>query len=86
MNNFCKNPMQRITNERIRAKIKLYIDQVDIDGITTIMLLWIWLTLVNLMQSISSQFILFETLRIDISSKIESSLIELHFIDEKEVY
>ena len=78
--------MQRITNERIRAKIKLYIDQVDIDGITTIMLLWIWLTLVNLMQSISSQFILFETLRIDISSKIESSLIELHFIDEKEVY
>ena len=86
MNNFCKNPMQRITNERIRAKIKLYIDQVDIDGITTIMLLWIWLTLVNLMQSISSQFILFETLPIDISSKIESSLIELHFIDEKEVY
>ena len=78
--------MQRITNERIREKIKLYIDQVDIDGITTIMLLWIWLTLVNLMQSISSQFILFETLRIDISSKIESSLIELHFIDEKEVY
>ena len=78
--------MQRITNERIREKIKLYIDQVDIDGITTIMLLWIWLTLVNLMQSISSQFILFETLRIDISSKIESSLIEFHFIDEKEVY
>ena len=29
--------MQRITNERIREKIKLYIDQVDIDGITTIM-------------------------------------------------
>ena len=29
--------MQRITNERISAKIKQYIGQVDIDGISTIM-------------------------------------------------
>ena len=28
--------MQRITNERIRAKIKQCIDQVDINGISTI--------------------------------------------------
>ena len=37
------------------------------------------------MQSISAQFILLETLRIDTSSKIESSLIKLYCIDEKEV-
>jgi hypothetical protein len=37
------------------------------------------------MQTISAQFILLETLRIDTSSKIKSSLIELHFIDEKEI-
>ena len=37
------------------------------------------------MQTISTQFILLETLRIDTSSKIKSSLIELHFIDEKEI-
>ena len=31
MNYFCKNPIKRITNEHIRAKIKKNINQVDID-------------------------------------------------------
>ena len=31
MNNFCKNPIKRITNENIRAKIKKNINQADID-------------------------------------------------------
>jgi len=30
MNNFCKNPMKRITNEHIRAKIKKNINQANI--------------------------------------------------------
>ena len=82
MNNFCKNPTQRITNENIRKKIKKIIDQVDIDDNITIMNM---ITIISLMQSISAQFILLETLRIDTSSKIESSLIKLYCIDEKEI-
>ena len=74
--------MQRITNERIRAKIKQCIDQVDIDDNITIMNM---ITIISLIQSIQAQFILLETLRIDISSKIESSLIKLYCIDEKEI-
>ena len=34
---FCKNPMQRIANENIKAKIKQSIDQEDLDGNTTIL-------------------------------------------------
>ena len=34
---FCKNSMQRITNENIKAKIKQSIDQEDLDGNTTIL-------------------------------------------------
>ena len=71
-----------IANENIRAKIKLSIYQGDTDDILTNMKM---LTIISLMQSILAQFILLETLRIETSSKIESSLIELHFIDEKEV-
>ena len=37
MNNFCKNPTQRITNENIRAKIKKIINQLDIDDNMIIM-------------------------------------------------
>ena len=82
MNNFCKNPTQRIKNENIRKKIKKIIDQVDIDDNITIMNM---ITIISLIQSIQAQFILLETLRIDTSSKIESSLIKLYCIDEKEV-
>ena len=71
-----------IANENIRAKIKQSIYQGDTDDILTNMKI---LTIISLMQSILAQFILLETLRIETSSKIESSLIELHFIDEKEV-
>ena len=71
-----------IANENIRAKIKQDIYQGDTDDILTNMKM---LTIISLMQSILAQFILLETLRIETSSKIESSLIELHFIDEKEV-
>ena len=34
---FCKNPMQRITNENIKAKIKQSIDQEDLDDNTIIL-------------------------------------------------
>ena len=71
-----------IANENTRAKIKQSIYQGDTDDILTNMKM---LTIISLMQSILAQFILLETLRIETSSKIESSLIELHFIDEKEV-
>ena len=82
MNNFYKNPIQSITNENIRAKIKKSIDLTDIDDNMTIMHL---LTIISLMQSILAQFILLETLRNEPSSKIEQSLIELQYIGEKEI-
>ena len=82
MNNFCKNPTQRITNKNTRAKIKKIINQVDIDDNITIMNM---ITIISLMQSILAQFILLETLRNDPSSKIEQSLIELQYIGEKEI-
>ena len=34
---FCKNPMQRIENENIKAKIKQSIDQEHLNGNTTIL-------------------------------------------------
>ena len=74
--------MQRIINEDIRAKIKQSIDQADINGNTIIM------NMTNYNQfnaSILEHFILLETCRNDTSSKIEQPLIELHFIDEKEL-
>ena len=37
MNNFYKNPIQSITNENIRAKIKKSIDLTDIDDNMIIM-------------------------------------------------
>ena len=74
--------MQRIANENIKAKIKQSIDQEDFYGNKTI------LNMINYNQFNAKNIgtiILLETLRIDTSSKIKSSLIELHFIDEKEI-